>query len=109
MNNLILAAKAAPAPDGLAQFLPLLSLVAMFGILYFLLIRPQRKRQQERQSMISKLKKGDKVITIGGLHGTISDISDDTVVLKVNDVTKLTFNRGAIESVEPAPAAAESK
>lgn len=77
----------------------LLPFVLMFAIFYFLLIRPQQKKQRQRSSMLNALKKGDKVVTIGGLHGTIETITDDTIVLKVNDVTKLTFDRGSINNV----------
>lgn len=73
--------------------------VLMFAIFYFLLIRPQQKKSRERNAMLNALKKGDKVTTIGGMHGTIDQITDDTVVLKVNDVTKLTFDRSAINNV----------
>jgi len=78
----------------------LLPFIIMFAIFYFLLIRPQQKRQKQRQQMLNNLKKGDKVITIGGLHGTIAELTDDTVVLRVNDVTKLTFDRSAINTVQ---------
>jgi preprotein translocase subunit YajC len=78
----------------------LLPFILMFAVFYFLLIRPQQKRQKQRNAMLNSLKKGDKVVTIGGLHGTIAELTDDTVVLRVNDVTKLTFNRAAIESVK---------
>ncbi|MBO2943423.1 preprotein translocase subunit YajC [Paenibacillus sp. F411] len=74
----------------------ILPFVLMFVIFYFLLIRPQQKKQKTRNAMLSALKKGDKVVTIGGLHGTIVEITDDIVVLKVNDVTKLTFDRSSI-------------
>jgi preprotein translocase subunit YajC len=77
----------------------LLPFIIMFAIFYFLLIRPQQKRQKQRQQMLNNLKKGDKVITIGGLHGTIAELTDDTVVLRVNDVTKLTFDRNAVNTV----------
>ncbi len=80
-------------------FLPLILMVVVF---YFLIMRPQQKRNKERNKMLSALKKGDKIVTIGGLHGTISEITDDTVVLRVNDVTKLTFDRSAINNVAPA-------
>lgn len=70
--------------------------VLMFVVFYFLLIRPQQKKTKTRNSMLKALKKGDKVVTIGGLHGTIMEISDDIVVLRVNDVTRLTFDRGSI-------------
>lgn len=83
-------------PETLQLLLPF---ILMFAIFYFLLIRPQQKRQKQRQQMLNNLKKGDKVITIGGLHGTIVELTDDTVVLRVNDVTKLTFDRNAVNTV----------
>ncbi|RUS47696.1 preprotein translocase subunit YajC [Cohnella sp. AR92] len=94
----------------------LLMIVVMIAIFYFLLIRPQQKRTKTRNSMLRALKKGDKITTIGGLHGTIAELTDDVVVLKVNDVTKLTFDRSAINNVveasqaksEPAEVKAES-
>lgn len=70
--------------------------VLMFVVFYFLLIRPQQKKTKTRNAMLKALKKGDKIVTIGGLHGTIVELSDDIVVLRVNDVTKLTFDRGSI-------------
>ncbi|UQZ33032.1 preprotein translocase subunit YajC [Paenibacillus sp. PK3_47] len=70
--------------------------VLMFVVFYFLLIRPQQKKTKTRNAMLKSLKKGDKIVTIGGLHGTIMELSDDIVVLRVNDVTKLTFDRGSI-------------
>jgi len=76
--------------------------VLMFVVFYFLLIRPQQKKTKTRNNMLKALKKGDKVVTIGGLHGTIMEISDDIVVLRANDVTKLTFDRGSIShSINP--------
>jgi preprotein translocase subunit YajC len=73
--------------------------ILMFAIFYFLLIRPQQRKQKQRGSMLNALKKGDKVVTVGGLHGTIAEISDDTVVIKVNDTTKLTFDRSSVNNV----------
>lgn len=70
--------------------------VLMFVVFYFLLIRPQQKKTKTRNAMLKSLKKGDKIVTIGGLHGTIMELSDDIVVLRVNDVTRLTFDRGSI-------------
>jgi preprotein translocase subunit YajC len=80
-------------------FTNLLPLILMFAIFYFLLIRPQQKRAKARNSMLQALKKGDKVITIGGLHGTIDQITDDQAVLKVNESLKLTFERSSINAV----------
>ncbi|KRE36679.1 preprotein translocase subunit YajC [Paenibacillus sp. Soil724D2] len=79
-------------------------LVLMFVVLYFLLIRPQQKRQKTRNQMLGGLKKGDKVVTIGGLHGTIMEITDDICVLRVNDATKMTFDRSAINAVSQTTA-----
>lgn len=82
--------------ESLGAFLPLILFLVVF---YFLLIRPQQKRQKERMAMLNALKKGDKVVTIGGLHGTIVDLNDDQVVLRVNENTKLTFERNAVNIV----------
>jgi preprotein translocase subunit YajC len=84
-------------------------LVLMFVVLYFLLIRPQQKRQKTRNQMLNSLKKGDKVVTIGGLHGTIMEITDDIIVLRVNDATKMTFDRSAINAVSSTGAIEEKK
>ncbi|WP_202080190.1 preprotein translocase subunit YajC [Caldalkalibacillus salinus] len=77
----------------------ILPLVLMFAVFYFLLIRPQQKRQRERNDMLNALQKGDKVITIGGLHGTIVDLTDDKATLKVADNVRLTFERTAVNAV----------
>jgi preprotein translocase subunit YajC len=110
MNTILLAADAAPA-DGTTNLLYTWGpLVLMFVVLYFLLIRPQQRRQKTRSQMLNSVKKGDKVVTIGGLHGTIQEITDDTMVLRVNDVTRMTFDRSAINSVTAqAPGSAASK
>jgi len=80
----------------------------MFVVFYFLLIRPQQKKQKQRNVMLNQIKKGDKVTTIGGLHGTIVELTDDVVVLRVNDTVKMTYDRSAISSVsQSAPAGNE--
>ena len=78
------------------SFLPLVAIIAIF---YFLILRPQRKKQKDTQSMLSAVKKGDRVITIGGIHGVIQSVKDGTVIIKVDENVKLEFNRGAIASV----------
>jgi preprotein translocase subunit YajC len=85
----------------------LLPFILMFAIFYFLLIRPQQKRQKIRNMMLANLKKGDKVSTVGGIHGKIVELTDDTAVLLVNDTTRLTFNRSAVENVITSAPAAE--
>lgn len=95
---------AAAAPDGGAGILSLLMpFILMFVVFYFLLIRPQQKRNKVRMQMLNSLKKGDKITTIGGLHGTIETITDDIVVLKVNENMKLTFDRSAVSTVLSSP------
>ena len=81
--------------------LPFLLIIVIF---YFFLIRPQNKKQKETEKMLAALKKGDKVITIGGIHGTISSVKEKTVIVKVDENTKLEFNRSAISSVEKTEA-----
>lgn len=88
-------------------FLSLLPFILMFAIFYFLLIRPQQKRQKIRNMMLANLKKGDKVSTVGGIHGKIVELTDDTAVLLVNDTTRLTFTRSAVENVITSAPAAE--
>lgn len=87
-------AATAPQPNPLVQFLPL---IAIFVIFYFFLIRPQQQQQKKLKAMIADLKKGDKVITSGGIIGTVSSIQDDYLVLTVGDSdTKIEVLKGAI-------------
>ncbi|MDR7001516.1 preprotein translocase subunit YajC [Neobacillus niacini] len=80
----------------------LLPLILMFVLFYFLLIRPQQKRQKNTQNMQSSLKKGDKIVTIGGLHGFIDSIDDNKAVIKCGDGSRLTYDRSAIREVTEA-------
>jgi preprotein translocase subunit YajC len=81
----------------------LVTTLIMFGsiflIFYFMIIRPQQKRAKERDKMISAAGKGDKIVTNGGVHGTIAGVDDDTVLLKVSDTTKITIDKSAIGKV----------
>lgn len=79
----------------------ILPFLLLFLVFWFLLIRPQQKRTKERNAMLSAVKKGDHVVTIGGMHGTISEIDDATVILKVSETVKIKFERSAISSVKP--------
>jgi preprotein translocase subunit YajC len=74
-------------------------LILMFALFYFLLIRPQQKRQKAVSQMQSDLKKGDKIVTIGGLHGTVDALDEGKVVIKSGDGSRLTFDRAAIREV----------
>jgi preprotein translocase subunit YajC len=68
----------------------------MFIVMYFVLYRPQRKKAQEAQNMLSTLRKGDQVVTIGGIHGTIVKLLEDSVVVEVDKGVRMTFSRSAI-------------
>ncbi|WP_423799193.1 preprotein translocase subunit YajC [Neobacillus sp. SAB-20_R2A] len=77
----------------------IIPLILMFVLFYFLLIRPQQKRQKAVQNMQSELKKGDKIVTIGGLHGFVDSIDENKVVIKCGDGSRLTYDRSAIREV----------
>ncbi|MCM2531533.1 preprotein translocase subunit YajC [Neobacillus pocheonensis] len=85
--------------QGIGTIVPL---ILMFVLFYFLLIRPQQKRQKSVQQMQRELKKGDKVVTIGGLHGFVDSIDDSKAVIKCGDGSRLTFDRSAIREVTEA-------
>lgn len=74
-------------------------IVAIFAIMYFLMIRPQQKQKRQHQDMLSKLSKGDKVITLGGIHGTVAGVKDNTVIVKIADNVKVELNRSSISQI----------
>ncbi len=74
----------------------LIMLVAIFAIFYFLMIRPESKRRKERQSMIDSLTRGDKIVTIGGLHGEVQDVHDDKIVIRIAEDLKVEVAKTAI-------------
>lgn len=78
-------------------------LILFFAIFYFFLIRPQQKRQKAVQQMQNELKKGDRIVTIGGLHGIVDSLDEGKIVIKCGDGSRLTYDRSAVrEVVEPA-------
>ncbi|GAA0334239.1 preprotein translocase subunit YajC [Bacillus carboniphilus] len=81
---------------GLAGLLPI---ILMFVLFYFLLIRPQQKRQKAVQQMQNDLQKGDKIVTIGGLHGFVDAIDEGQIVIKCGDGSRLTYDRAAVRDV----------
>lgn len=94
----ILAAEAAPAGGGFGMFVPMILILVMF---YFILIRPQRKQQKAQDEMRKNLRVRDKVVSIGGIHGHVTGMTDRTVSVKVADGLSIKFDRSAIASVEP--------
>ena len=93
------AAGAADPTGGLMSFLPL---IIIFAIFYFMMIRPQMKRQKEMQAMLAALKKGDEVTTGGGLVGRIDKLDDNFVTLEVASGVELVFQRNSVHSILPS-------
>lgn len=83
--------------EGLASTLIMFALI--IGIFYFMILRPQQKRQKERQKLLDSLKKGDRVVTAAGVYGTIAGLDDKTALVQVADNVKLKFERSAITTV----------
>ena len=96
--NLGLAAQA--QPGGIALFLPL---ILIMGIFYFLMILPAQRRQKKVTEMLSALKNGDKVITNGGIYGTIVGLEGDTVQLRIAEQVKMKVSRNAIAGMQAEP------
>ncbi|MBN1587402.1 MAG: preprotein translocase subunit YajC [Candidatus Omnitrophica bacterium] len=89
------ASGAAPSP--LISFLPL---ILIFLIFYVLLIRPQNKKEAERKKMIDGIQKNDEIVTIGGIHGTIVNLKDDVVTVRVDEKVRIDIDRSAVSRVE---------
>jgi len=87
-------------PSAFMSFLPFILIMV---IIYFLMMRPQIKKQKEKQKMLTELKKGDNVITRGGIRGKVMGFADEekTVIIKVDDNVKLNFDKAAVEMVMP--------
>ena len=81
------------------SFVPLVALGLIFVIFYVFIIGPQKKEQKKTQEMIAGAQKGDKIITSGGIHGVITSVKENTIILKVDDGCKLEMNRSAIATV----------
>jgi preprotein translocase subunit YajC len=100
----------APQPDLLQTLLPFLFMGVLF---YFLLIRPQQKRQKKHQQLMADLKTGDRVVTNSGIHGLIANVKETTFLLKVADNVKIEIDKSAVAGIEkpaePKAAAPEAK
>lgn len=100
----MLSAMAAPEASGAAGSTgSMMTTFVTFGLIivifYFLIIRPQKKRDKETKEMLAAIKKGDKVVSIGGIHGTVVAVKETTIVVKVDDNTRIEFSRNAISSI----------
>ncbi len=86
-----------PGPSPLFNLMPI---ILIFVVFYFLLIRPQKKTQNEHKKMIASLKKNDEVITAGGIHGTVVNVKEHTVTLKVDDNVKIEVQKSGISTMK---------
>jgi preprotein translocase subunit YajC len=99
MTAFLAVAVAAPQADAsnpLAMFLPL---VLIFLVFYFFIIRPQKKKEDNRKKMIEAVRKGDKVVTIGGIHGTVMQVDETSILLQADTNTKLRVEKNALSNV----------
>lgn len=86
--------------DGTAGIIgSLLPFVLIIAVFYFLILRPQQRRQKEKQKLLESIKKGDRVVTSGGIHGTVEGLEDKTVLMKIADNTKIKIERSAIATI----------
>lgn len=98
---------AAPAPQGgLLQFLPL---VILMLVMYFLMIRPQQKKAKEHRLMVDALKKGDEIVTQGGLLGKVADVNETFIAVKLADNVQINIQRHAVTALMPKGTIKENK
>ena len=93
MSELLILLQSSSGSSGVSSFIPI---ILIFVVIYFFMIRPQINKQKEEDLFQSKLKKGDTIVTIGGIHGKISFIKDYKIVININENTKITIDRNAI-------------
>ena len=91
----------APEGEGGFDWTIIAFLVLIFGLFYFIFIRPQRRRQKEHQEMVQELRRGDRVVTAGGIYGVVESISDDSVVIKVESEATIRVAKGSVALKRP--------
>jgi len=91
----------ATAPSPLVGFL--LPILLIFGVFYFLVIRPQQQRDKEHQTLLGNLKRNDKIVTSGGLHGRVTDLGEDVITVEVAQNVRVRVSRSHVSSVLTAP------
>lgn len=97
------------AGQGGGGFSALIPLILMFVIFYFLLIRPQQKKQKEHRNMINDLKKGDKIVTGGGIHGRIIAAEDTTLTVEIAQQVRIKVNRGSVSGLISSSSLSQAK
>lgn len=99
MFAIFLAQAPAPAPGAGSGLISMLPFVFIFIIMYYVMLRPQMRKQKEQAKLVSALKTGDRVVTSSGIHGLISNVKDTTVIVKVADNVKLEMEKTAVTNV----------
>ena len=100
MFFLLLAQTPAPSPAGAGSgLISMLPFVFIFVIMYYVMLRPQMRRQKEQAKLVASLKTGDRVVTASGIHGLISNVKDKTVIVKVADNVKMEMEKTAVTNV----------
>ncbi len=89
--------------QGGSSYMSLVFIAAVFAIFYFILIRPQQKRAKQHKEFMENLKKGDKVITSGGLYGTITGLSDDSVTIEIAEKVRVKIDKGTVVQYQKTP------
>lgn len=95
-----LGTNSAAGGQGGGQYMSILMLVAIVAIFYFLMIRPQQKRAKEHKSFLDNLKKGDKIITSGGLYGTITGINDDSITIEIAEKVRVKVDKNTVATMQ---------
>ena len=95
----IAAAPAAGQGQGQNPFVQMAPMILIFVMFYFILIRPQRKKQQELAAQISSLKGGDQIVTTGGIYGVVSSLQEKTITLKIADNVKIKIDKAAVATI----------
>jgi preprotein translocase subunit YajC len=85
--------------QGAAAMSSFIPIILIFGVFYFLIIRPQSKKQKEHQKMVDNLKKGDRIVTLGGMYGTVVDVQDNIVKIKIAENVNVQIMKSAVSAV----------
>ena len=110
IDFLLLAQAATPGPETPHQpsfLVSMMPLIFVFVIFYFLLIRPQQKRQKDHVKLVASIKTGDKIVTSSGIHGIVANVKEKTLLVKVADNVKIEFDRSSVSAVEKSSEVAE--
>lgn len=99
MNLLAMASPGGGAEGGASSLLSFLPLILIFVVFWFMIIRPQKKQQDQRKAMIAALKRGDQIVTSGGLFATVKDVKQDRVVATIADGVKVEISKASINGV----------